>query len=76
MTVVQILEQVKRLPASDRKKLRSAILALDEKPRRPSPSKRLGEHVEWPDIEARAKKIFGDRVFPNLVLMEREESPF
>jgi antitoxin (DNA-binding transcriptional repressor) of toxin-antitoxin stability system len=27
--------------------------------------------VEWPDFEARRKKIFGDRVFPNVILEER-----
>jgi hypothetical protein len=30
--------------------------------------------VTWPDIEARAKRIFGDPVLPNLVLLEREEA--
>jgi hypothetical protein len=29
--------------------------------------------VKWPDVEARARRIFGDRKLPNLVLMEREE---
>jgi len=32
--------------------------------------------VKWPDVEARAKRIFGDRVLPNLVLVEREETAF
>ena len=37
---------------------------------------RLGAGMNWPDVEARAKRIFGDRVLPNLVLLEREEAPF
>jgi hypothetical protein len=40
-----------------------------------SPSKQT-KRVAWPDVEARAKRIFGDRVLPNLVLLEREENPF
>jgi len=27
--------------------------------------------VKWPDFEARRKKIFGDRVFPNVILEDR-----
>ena len=32
--------------------------------------------VEWPDFEARAKAIFGDRVFPNAVIEERRRSRY
>jgi hypothetical protein len=51
-----------------------AILTLEETvaPRVPAKTKR----VKWPDVEARSKRIFGNRVLPNLVLLEREESPF
>jgi antitoxin (DNA-binding transcriptional repressor) of toxin-antitoxin stability system len=27
--------------------------------------------VQWPDFAARAKAIFGDRIFPNVVLEDR-----
>jgi antitoxin (DNA-binding transcriptional repressor) of toxin-antitoxin stability system len=27
--------------------------------------------VKWPDFEARAKKILGDRILPNVVLEDR-----
>jgi antitoxin (DNA-binding transcriptional repressor) of toxin-antitoxin stability system len=27
--------------------------------------------AKWPDFEARAKEIFGDRIFPNVVLEDR-----
>lgn len=30
--------------------------------------------VKMPDFAARAKAIFGDRIIPNVVLQEREES--
>jgi hypothetical protein len=29
--------------------------------------------IKWSDVEDRAKRIFGDRVLPNMVLLEREE---
>jgi len=34
------------------------------------------KRVKWPDVAVRAKRIFGERVFPNLVLLEREEAAF
>jgi len=34
------------------------------------------EPVDWPDFEARTKAIFGDRIFPNAVLEERERSRY
>ena len=74
MSVVELLEQVKALPARDRQKVLVAILALEEEP--PAPSRSGTSRVKWPDVEARAKRIFGDRVLPNLVLLEREEAPF
>ena len=39
-------------------------------PPRPQPSAK----VKMPDFAARAKAIFGDRIIPNMVLREREES--
>jgi antitoxin (DNA-binding transcriptional repressor) of toxin-antitoxin stability system len=27
--------------------------------------------VEWPDFAARRKKMFGDRIFPNIILEDR-----
>ena len=34
------------------------------------------KRVKWPDVETRAKRIFGDRVLPDLVLLEREDAAF
>ena len=74
VSATELLKQVKALPDRERQKLFLAILSLEEAaaPRRPAKTKR----VKWPDVEARAKRIFGNRVLPNLVLLEREESPF
>jgi antitoxin (DNA-binding transcriptional repressor) of toxin-antitoxin stability system len=35
------------------------------------PEKRDQKPAKWPDFEARAKEIFGDRVLPNVVLEDR-----
>jgi len=74
MSVVELIKQLKALPAREREKVFSAILALDEEA--PASPKKETKRVRWPDVEARAKRIFGDRVLPNLVLLEREENPF
>jgi hypothetical protein len=74
MTVPQLLKRVKALPTKQRDRLVREILALDES--RTQPSKGRQTHVTWPDVEARAKRIIGDRVLPNLVLLERGEEAY
>ncbi len=73
MSATELLEQVKALPVAERGKLLDAIIALelDEAPAAAGTGK-TGRLV-WPDIEARSRDNFGDRVFPNPVLLEREE---
>lgn len=70
MSAVELIKKVKALPPREREKFLLAVLELKEAPRKP---KEKGKRVKWPDVEARAKRIFGKRVFPNLVLLEREE---
>ena len=70
MSAVELLRQVEALPAHERDKFLLALLRLEAKP---SDAKRKGPRVKWPDIEARTKRIFGQRMFPNLVLLERQE---
>jgi len=71
MSAGEIVKQVKALPPSERKKAFTAILTLEEDvpAHRPTKTKR----VKWPDVEARAMRIFGNAILPNLVLLEREE---
>lgn len=71
MSTGELIKQVKALPPRERRKLLSAVLALEE-----DQSARLATNtklVKWPDVEARAKRIFGNRVLPTLILLEREE---
>ena len=71
MSLTQLLKDVRALPTRQRERLLREMLALeDESPARPSQSR---ARVTWPDVEARAKRIVGDRVLPNLVLLERGE---
>jgi hypothetical protein len=67
----ELLKQVKALPRRERQKVFKAILALEESEQAHPPTKT--KRVKWPDVEARAKRIFGNRVLPNLVLLDREE---
>jgi hypothetical protein len=70
MSNAELIEQVKSLPARERRKLVEMILELEEDSTATPTSPR---RIKWPDIEARAKRIFGNRMIPNLVLMDREE---
>lgn len=68
MSTSELLKQVNALPRRERQKVYKAILEENEQSQRPIKTK----HVKWPDVEARAKRIFGNRVLPNLVLLDRE----
>jgi len=75
MTVTQLLKQVRALPTKQRNRLVRELLALEDasQPRRSRGRREVA--VTWPDVEARAKRIVGDRILPNLVLLERGELP-
>ena len=70
MSAVELLKQVEALPARERERFLLALLKLGSS--LPNAKQKNGR-VKWPDVEARAKRIFGERVFPNLVLVERQE---
>ena len=72
MSLAQLLKHVKALPARQRERLLREILVLEEMPAAP-PSQEGKGRVRWPDVEARGKRIVGDHVLPNLVLLERGE---
>jgi hypothetical protein len=77
MSTVELLKNVEALPARERKKFVRAVLALSEKANGvPSATRGKPRQVKWPDIEARAKRIFGNRRLPSFVLLERAERAF
>jgi hypothetical protein len=71
MSLAQLLKRVKELPTRQRDRLVREILALEDE----SPAQHKIGPVKWPDVEARAKRVVGERVLPNLVLLERGEEP-
>jgi hypothetical protein len=71
MSTAELVEQVKALPARERRRFVEIILQLEEDSTATVTSPR---RIKWPDIQARAKRIFGNKTLPNLVLMEREEA--
>ena len=68
MSINELLEQIKALPARERRRLVEIILEFEEDSTSAAAS---SQRVQWPDVEARAKRIFGNKIIPNLVLMER-----
>lgn len=56
------LRSGKTVELRERDKLIARI--VPEKPEEKRP-------VQWPDFEARRKKIFGDRILPNVVIEDR-----
>ncbi len=75
MTVAQLLKRVRALPTKQRERLLREIVAL-ETGSTAHVSRLQKARVLWPDVEARAKRILGDRVIPNLVLLERGEETY
>jgi hypothetical protein len=71
MGVTELMKRVKALPTRERERLLREILTLEDDAVALPVSGRGTKRVRWPDVEARAKRILGDRVLPNLVLLER-----
>src|SRR5436190_19588030 len=75
MSANELLEKVRRLPARERRKFFEGVYEL-ENGLAPSAPKRRQARLRWPDAAARRRKIFGDKVLPNLVLLAREEERY
>jgi hypothetical protein len=73
MSATELLKEAKALPEAEREKLLLGLLRLEKRQTLKSGKR---QKVRWPDIQARAQRIFGRKVFPNLVLLERDEQAF
>lgn len=71
VSAVDLLKKVQALPPDEREKFVFALLDWQEMASSAPARKR--QRVKWPDVQARARRIFGKRVFPNLVLLDRSE---
>jgi hypothetical protein len=71
MSANEVLEQVKALPPRERRKFFAHVHDLETASQAPSNGKQK-RRIRWPDAAARRRRIFGDKVLPNLVLLARE----
>jgi hypothetical protein len=78
MSAKELLQQFQALPATEQKKfLREARVSgrrAGGKRTRRAPS--APRKASWPDVEARAARVTGGRVLPNLILAERDNAAF
>jgi hypothetical protein len=75
MSANELLERVKTLPPQERRRFFDGVRELEEVigPQAPPRRKRP---IRWPDAAARRRRIFGDKVLPNLVLVSREQERY
>ncbi|MBI2926914.1 MAG: hypothetical protein HYY24_14560 [Verrucomicrobia bacterium] len=76
MSAIELLEKVRgelaHLRAEERERFFDGLTTLEDV--MPFPQNSAGDHVQWPDIHERHRRIFGDCVLPeNVVLAAREE---
>jgi hypothetical protein len=75
MSVNEVLEHVKALPPREFRKFLAGVHEL-ETALEVEPAARRKRPVRWPDAAARRRRIFGDKVLPNLVLLARDEERY
>ncbi len=75
MNAAEIIAAIRTLPANERRQVELALRAGQELPPIGSePSASGDQRVDWPDLSAWRREVFGDTVLPNPVLSEREEA--
>jgi hypothetical protein len=72
MSANELLESVKTLPARKRRRFFDGVHEMEEMTGAPPPLRRQ-RPICWPDAAARRRRIFGDKMVPNLVLLAREQ---
>jgi hypothetical protein len=75
MSANDVLEQVKALPPRERRKFFECVHKL-EATIDAQPNGQRKRRIRWPDAAARRRRIFGDKVVPNLVLLAREQERY
>ena len=75
MSANELLERVRSLPLRERRKFLLGIRELEQGLAAGNSLPRK-KPIRWPDAAARRRKLFGDRVLPNLVLLARKEERF
>jgi hypothetical protein len=75
MSANDVLQYVKALPPRERRKFFEGLHELETALER-EPAARRKRPIRWPDAAARRRRIFGDKVLPNLVLLTREQERY
>ena len=75
MSANEVLARVKALPPRERRKFFARVHEL-ETAIEAQPDVKLKRRIRWPDAAARRRKIFGDKVVPNLVLLARKQEGY
>lgn len=75
MSAIEVLEQVKALPPRERRKFFECVHEL-ETAIEVGPAGKPKRRIRRPDAAARRRRIFGDKVLPNLVLLARDEERY
>jgi hypothetical protein len=70
-----VLEQVRALPPRERQKFFEGVHEL-EAALEVEPAARRHGRLHWPDAARRRRRIAGDEIFPNLVLLAREQERY
>jgi hypothetical protein len=75
MSANEVLEYVKALPPRELRKFFEGVHEL-ETALEVEPAARRRRPIRWPDADARRRRILGDKVLPNLVLLAREKDRY
>jgi hypothetical protein len=75
MSAKEVLQQVRALPPRERRKFFVSVHELEAEIE-VQPSSKRKRPVRWPDAAARRRRIVGDNVLPNLVLLAREQERY
>ena len=75
MSANEVLQQVKSLPPRERRRFFDSVHELETEVAA-QPSAKSKRQLRWPDAAARRRRIFGDKVLPNLVLLAREQERY
>jgi hypothetical protein len=74
MSANEVLQQLKALPPRERRKFFDCVHELETV--EVQPSARRKRPMRQPDAAARRRRIFGDKILPNLVLLAREQERY
>ena len=72
MSATELLEELKALPHEEQAAFASQFHRWEAE----RPVGTPGRRVQWPDPCVRHRRIFGEAVLPNMVLVAREEERF